>query len=51
MRKWCITAQASGWILSVKFQEYSRNFQEPEIEFSRSLYSVSVFSVLKKPIL
>ena len=30
--------QGSCWILSIKFQEYSRSFQEPEIEFSRSLY-------------
>ena len=25
--------QGSCWILSIKFKEYSRSFQEPEIEF------------------
>ena len=28
--------QSSCWILYLKFQEYSRSFQEQEIEFSRN---------------
>ena len=37
-KKFLIRIKGSCWILSVKFQGHSRSFQEPGIEFSRSLY-------------